>query len=217
MTQRYSMSTLAVLITSALAVPAAAQVQVVEAGSAEAPQPVGGRGIEYGAHLIVPVYLGNPTLDLPTEPEVALGLGIGFQGRLGFEFPGGLTLEGNVGVLGNNVDEVGALSASNTTLVNVWVGLGGRFSFLNPSALVPFVGAGIAANLWSVSTDKGGTVESSESEFAFGFNALGGIAYELSPELAAEFGVQVNYSLAPESFSKGFLFVTPFLGGTLYY
>src|SRR5262245_53370777 len=53
-----------------------------------------GRGIEYGGHLVVPVWL---TEDLINNP------GIGFQGRVGWEFAGGFTAELIVGFMTNGL------------------------------------------------------------------------------------------------------------------
>lgn len=175
-----------------------------------------GRGVEYGAHLLVPIFARTPFRN--TLPGVGLSPGIGIQGRVGWEFPNGFTTELNLGFAYNGIT---GTSASNPALTNFWVGAGARYSFLNASALVPFVGAGVAVHFWTAQFDDGFVTIQSESELALGLNVLGGFAYELSPEIALEAGLQANFTTA--SFSdvvnpvERSVYLTPFLGGTLYY
>lgn len=182
-------------------------VQVVEQQPAQAADTrQAGRGIEYGAHLIVPIW---------TDSTLNLSPGFGVQGRVGWEFPGGLTPELNIGVMFNQWDIGDVLGVSvSTNLTNFWVGGGLRYAFLNPSAFVPFVGAGIALNVWNCSdcTD-------SSARLTVSFNGLAGFAYEITQQIALEAGVQVNYSLKGEVFADGTtpLWISPFLGGTFYF
>lgn len=191
------------------------QVQVVEQSQLTQPQPVAptervGRGLEYGAHLVIPVWLTNDFYEL--------GVGVGFQGRVGWEF-GAFTLEGNLGYMASPVNGDWDLLISD-----LWLGGGARYSFFNPSALVPFVGVGVALNVWTSSySDVYGTVTSSDSEVTLGFNGLVGLAYEISVDAAIEIGAQVNYTLAGQTFfcdvggsCEGQLWLTPFAGVTLY-
>jgi len=201
------------------------QLQVVESGQQQPPpgqpQPVQpaqtaeeGRGIEYGAHLIVPIFLTN---------DLAGSVGIGIQGRAGWEFPGGFALELNIGIQGNGFalyDPVTDLDAEGV-ITAVWIGGGARYAFLNPSAFVPFIGAGIALDFWGTTYDwSDGTTEEYQSQITFATNALVGAAIELSPYIGLEFGLQVNYSF-PGNVTlfdgKGQLWISPFAGGTLYF
>ncbi|MBK8171951.1 MAG: hypothetical protein IPK60_16620 [Sandaracinaceae bacterium] len=177
----------------------------------EAPVERGGRGIEYGAHLVVPIFAQSPFGDRGT---LGLSPGIGLQGRVGWEFAGGFTTELNLGVMYNNV--TGVDSSVTSSLTNVWVGAGARYSFLNASALVPFIGLGIAVNFWQSQLDDGFVSVMSDTEAGFAMNALAGFAYELSPELALELGVQANYAFPTASLEHS-VYISPFLGGTLYY
>jgi len=197
---------------------AAAQQQgglvVVEQQAQPEPAPeeqsgVHGRGIEYGGHLVVPIFFDSDLNLLP---------GFGAQGRIGWEFPGGLTTELNIGAMYNLFTSDVADLAGTSGISDLWVGAGARFAFYNPSALVPFIGAGVALNFWNVcKSDDATTVCAGESAITFGFNGLAGVAYEISPFIAIEGGVQVNYSLKGQAFNDNQLYLTPFLGGTLYY
>ncbi len=187
-------------------------VQVVEQQPAEQTRQAG-RGIEYGAHLIVPIWVDS---NLNLDP------GFGIQGRIGWEFPGGLTVELNLGVMfnGSSVTVYDPFSMTTTTASgnfnNVWLGAGIRYGFLNPSAFVPFVGVGLAINDWGASCD--GCIDSSR-EITLSFNGLAGFAYEISQQIALEAGLQVNYSLKGDVFVGDVtpMWLSPFLGGTLYY
>lgn len=186
----------------------APQQQVAEAP----PDERGGRGIEYGLHLLVPIFARTPFAD--SAPGLKLSPGIGLQGRVGWEFPGGLTTELNLGVMYNSVTDGSGFDTS-VSLTNVWIGAGLRYSFLNASALVPFVGAGLAVNFWQAQSDFTGTT--SDTEAGLGLNALFGFAYEVSPELAIELGAQANYAFATARSVEHSVYFSPFVGGTLYY
>ncbi len=166
-----------------------------------------GRGIEYGAHLLVPVWLTD---------EGALNPGFGIQGRIGWEFGGGFSTEINLGAMFNGYKDFDA------TLSNVWLGGGARYAFLNPSAFVPFVGAGLKLNFWGacavVDTGVGTeTICSDERELTLGLNATVGAAYEIGPYFAIEFGANVDLTFPGDVFEESELYVSPFVGGTLYY
>lgn len=168
-----------------------------------------GRGIEYGGYLTVPIFVG-PNAD-------GIGLGVGLLGRIGWEFGSGFTAELNIGVQYNSatlLDSGGFIFDGGIT--NISFGGGLRYSFLNASALVPFLGVGIQANLWGV--DYGGG-DSYNDSLAFGFNALAGLAYELSADLAIEAGLR--WDLTTEGSKGPFIaaqsYISPFVGATLYY
>ncbi len=191
-------------------------VQVIDQSQAQtAPT---SRGLEYGAHLIVPIFLAS-------NSDVGLSPGIGIQGRIGWEFPGGFTTELNIGAMvnGSSADWVDASGASvgGYSMTNLWLGAGVRYAFLNPSAFVPFVGAGIVLNFFNDAITVGGITDSSGSSvITFGANALVGFAYELSRYIALEGGVQINYTIPPTSSeiaAQPEVWLSPFLGGTLYY
>lgn len=188
--------------------PAQGNVQVVEE---PAPDVRVGRGIEYGAHLLVPIFLTNSVWDF--DP------GIGLQGRIGYEF-GAFTVEGNIGFTFNSLSDF-----DGWAVTDIWLGAGARYSFFNPSAFVPFVGAGLALNFWGLSVDETGygDYSSTNGKLGLGFNALIGAAYEITAQFAIEAGVQGNYTLPGDFWydgngdKKGQFWLTPFAGATLYY
>lgn len=185
-------------------------VQVVEqqqVAPVEDPSQPQARGLEYGAHFVVPVFLN----------QEGRSFGLGGQLRAGWEFTGGFSTELNVGLALSVGDDREVTGDAGLSLI--WIGAGMRYSFFNPSALVPFLGAGIALNLWNECVDTGsGRDCGGTTEITFGVNGTAGIAYELSRELALEAGAQVNVSFGGGNVTDGTaLFVSPFVGGTLYY
>ena len=170
------------------------------------------RGLEYGGHIIFPIYLG-------TVNVFDMSPGIGIQGRIGWEF-GAVTTELNIGGQVNGI----ANAVEDASLNNVWVGAGIRYSFFNPSALVPFAGAGLTLNFWGITVcDDMACLESDTREVTLSFNGLVGAAWELSPEIAIEFILQYNYSLPGNAFTdedgdpQGISWLSPGIGGTLYF
>jgi len=184
--------------------------------NAEAQQ---GRGIEYGGYLTVPVFLSA----LSSNGEIVANPGIGLIGRIGWEFGGGFTTELMLGGHANTVS-VGLDSVlTNFTITNVFVGAGVRYSFLNASALVPFVGGGLQLNFWGADSTLDGTTSTTNDFLGLGVSGVAGIAYELSADLAIEAGLRADFSTNPknadgvELFAQGQFVLSPFLGATLYY
>lgn len=164
-----------------------------------------GRGIQYGAYLVVPYFI---------DRDLGLGPGWGFQLRVGWELPGGLSFELGwqlVSVKGHD------LAGDDLDLLAHYTTLGFRYAFLNPSALVPFIGGGAALSYWFFDpSSDGGTG-------AVTFNAVAGFIYEVTAQVGVELGVQLDYTLSGE---VGYfqddeagpqLWMAPFVGATLYY
>lgn len=173
-----------------------------------------GRGIQYGAHLVLPIFLADNNTDL--DP----GIGIGVQGRIGWEFGAGLSVELAIGIMYNP----GSSSDPGYTgygLTDIWLGGGLRYSFLNETAIVPFIGAGLGVNLWSDTfTDAAGVTRSTgQSVPTFGVNGTVGVQIEISPEIGLEGGAQINWTSDPgtDIAVRPTLWLSPFLGGTLYF
>ena len=180
------------------------QVQVVEQDeTAET-----GRGIQYGAHIVVPVFLANNSDRF--NPTV----GIGVQGRIGWEFGAGFSAELHVGIL------YAATDVETHALTDIWLGGGIRYSFLNETAIVPFVGVGIVANIWNNAYSGSTTAATTgDSVVTFGANGNVGVQIEISPYIGLEAGAQLNWSTDPGTYieSQPILWLSPFLGGTLYF
>ncbi len=182
------------------------------AGNAESQQ---GRGVEYGAYLMVPIFLSTPRENLDS-----IDPGLGLVGRIGWEFGGGFTAELMVGGHANG----GVLGSDPVTFANFFAGAGVRYSFLNASALVPFVGVGLQLNFWGSDRALDGTFITMNNDYlALGLSGVAGVAYELSADLAVEAGVRADFStVGKNSFGEGILeggqlLLSPFLGATLYY
>jgi hypothetical protein len=189
-------------------------------GNVEAQQ---GRGIEYGAYLMVPIFLTNPAGTGPGSDARTVSPGIGVVGRIGWEFGAGFTAELTLGVQANNVSGEALGVSGSATITNAFGGAGFRYSFLNASALVPFLGAGLQLNFWGGDDISDGTVSTTNDFLAFGVNGIAGLAYELSVDLALEAGVRADFTTQPRNadgdafFEGGQLMLSPFLGATLYY
>lgn len=193
-----------------VAQPGYAQQPVAQPGYVQQPvaQPATarqGRGIEYGAHLIVPVWITD------LNPGVTADPGIGIQGRLGWEFPSGWSTEVNIGYMGNNVVTSGA--TSDATLDAFWFGAGLRYSLLNRTAWVPFVGAGLQLTNWGDAACS----SACDRSYTLGVNGIVGLVFEVNEFVGIEAGVQVMASSKGRRFSRAQLIVSPLAGLTLYY
>lgn len=181
--------------------------RVVEHGSPEVEveqevTPEQGRGVQYGAHLVVPLWVTEPFPGQDVSP------GLGVQGRIGWEFPKGLSTELIVGYMLNRVD----LTAmdEDVDLTNVWVGAGARYALLNPSAFVPFLGLGLQLDFW----DTGG----GDNLSTVGFNGTVGAIFEVTAKVGIEVGVVANVSTEGDAgFDGAQVYLSPFAGGTLYF
>lgn len=211
-----------------VAAPAWAQepVPVIsqEQSQAQPPPPVParqGRGIEYGLHLVVPIFVAQSN-------EIELKPGFGLQGRVGWEFPSGLTPELSLGVMYNTSD--GGLTRDlfvieEYSLLNVWVSAGARWAWLNPSAFVPFIGAALALNIWSDAQREdglGGTDGGAADKGVITIGVIGtlGVAFEVNPWIAIEAGAQFHYTASPkldDIAAEPKAWLSPFAGATLYY
>lgn len=194
-------------------------VQPMQPAQPPAPTARQGRGLEYGGHLIIPIFLSNPIDTLPGA-NINTGVGIGIQGRIGWEFGEGLTLELNAGGTFNPINGEDTVTGEtvdlNASLLSFWIGGGARYAFLGASALVPFVGAGAGVYFWDFCAEDRSVC--TERELSFGLNAQGGIIYELNPFVGLEAGVQFMYLFANDQvFEEAELVLSPFIGATFYY
>lgn len=189
-------------------------IRIVEQESAEAQAMTAeeGRGFEVGGHLVIPFYAARPDLNP----------GIGVQGRIGWEFPRGLTVEVNIGVQANRFDEI-----YDDFLTAAWVGAGLRYAFLNPSAIVPFIGANLQASFWvqCYEDELTGECVGSDTAVGVGVTPLVGIAWELGPRVGLEAGIQATLTFFDEDSDLVRFggadtvqaYISPFLGGTVYF
>lgn len=180
--------------------PAPAPVQHEPVPAAETAEE--GRGVQYGLYAIVPWFF---------DRSLDLGPGIGAQLRVGWEFPGGAQIE-----LGWQLFWASGVTPDDEPLrlFGHYYTLGFRWAFLNPSALVPMVGVGVALSYWSFSPPNGETG-------ALTLNGLVGFTYELSARVGFEIGVQLDYTLEGKvgwfAETGPQLWMAPFAGITLYY
>lgn len=222
-------SALAALASIAGAAPAAAQVYVVEESQAEE-QVVErgyvqgqGRGIQYGAHLVSPIYVTDvrrgdmgATGAVPDE-RLGVGGGFGVQGRIGWEFPSGFTVELIGGLAGNGVDTFGA--DTSQAFLRFDIGVGARYMIFNATAFVPFVQlqAGLRFFNFEWPGVTGRTSAETDGELTVPVGGALGAQIELTPFFGLEFGCAVDYAIsASDWFAEGFVAVTPFAGITLY-
>lgn len=169
-----------------------------------------GRGIQYGAHLIVPIWLSDPA----GGNGESVDPGIGVQGRLGWEFPSGWSAEFDLGVMVNRVTFDSSLGLSDRQLDAVWLGAGLRYSLLNRTAWVPFLGVGLQLTGWGDDLCGG---SSCSRKWTIGANGIVGLVLEVSQFLGLEVGVQVMASSEGEVFKGVQIIVSPLAGITLYY
>jgi hypothetical protein len=188
-------------------------LRVVEHGSPEAQAVTAeeGRGFEMGGHILIPFFLGRPDL----QP------GFGIQARLGWELPRGWTIEGNLGIQANRFDDL----IFDDFLTAFWIGAGARYSFLNQSSLVPFVGASVQVSFWAQCLDRGGVCESRDISAGLGVTPVVGVAWEIDPHIGVELGLQATLTFFNEDSDivrfggarAVEAYLSPFLGGTYYF
>ncbi|MEM9073716.1 MAG: hypothetical protein AAGE52_34820 [Myxococcota bacterium] len=178
-------------------------------------QPVEQRLVrQLSGYLSVPFMLTDGALfgSSPSNPADAT-VGFGLHGRFGWEF-GMIVLEAHVGWMIMAVDTD---STIDINLQNIWVGLGGRFQFLNRSRIVPFLSAAFRANFFVESVTGTGTSSSGAYEFEPGVMLGGGIAFELTQNFGLEVAVTGNVVFpAGDTFDELQVFLQPWLGATLY-
>ncbi len=214
---------IALALASALVADAAsAQVEVVE--ESESTQVVErgyvrgqGRGVQYGAHLVSPVYLSSVTPSGATRADapVPVGGGFGLLARIGWEFPSGITLEVLGGFAANGVDTRG--NAMSDVLMRADVGAGLRYMFFNETAFVPFVQLGGTVRWHFFDFVRAGNVEHASGDPTFAVHGAVGFQIELSPFFGIEAGCLVEWTAWGSTFEEpGYVSITPFAGVTLY-
>ncbi|MEM9192912.1 MAG: hypothetical protein AAGF12_27300 [Myxococcota bacterium] len=178
-----------------------------------------GRGIEYGAHIFVPIFVTET--DLPD-----LTPGIGIAGRIGWEFGSGFSAELNLGIqanfFGETTDGTGAVIIDSGSLTSFYVGGGIRYAILTALRIVPFFGLGVAAHFFDgcAEATTGASVCTDTRDVSVAANGVVGLAYEITAAAALEAGAQVNvlFPNGDNTFPRDTqVFVSPFIGGTLYY
>ncbi len=177
---------------------------------------------ELDIHLGVPIFLSNVRFDMPAYRDsvtreiipVPINPGFGFDVRLAKDIGNGLSLGGEFAMQVNRIDD-GA--PGTATLGNGYLGFTARYSFLNPSAVVPFVGTGVGIGGWFVTFSGNGTSESTDSRASLIAHAVAGVAYELSQDFAIEAGLRFNATTSGDLFDRGFVWLTPFAGGAFYW
>lgn len=173
-----------------------------------------GRGIQYGAHLVSPIYLMPMDRAGGSVERLGHGPGAGLHGRVGWEFPSGLSIELYGGFAFNRVDFVAGEPADRShVLSQADIGLGLRYMFFNETAVVPFVQVG-AGGRWFWFHWPGG--DEVNAKGAFALTGAVGLQIELSPFFGIEAGALVDYTFGMDLFREGFVSITPFLGVTLY-
>lgn len=213
----------AALLIAPFASTALAQVVVVDESQAPEGQVVErgyvrgeGRGIQYGAHLVSPVYV-MPVL-APDETPVGVDAGLGVRARIGWEFPSGFTLEVQGGFAANAIPNA-TLEMSNV-FTRAEVGGAARYMFFNETAFVPFIEVGGAFRWFFFDWMPAGgrrVNSSGDGESLTGaVTGAVGAQIELSPFFGIELGCAVDYTFAGGVFADGFVAITPFVGVTLY-
>jgi len=173
-----------------------------------------GRGIQYGAHVISPIYLMPMDRAGTLSDRLGYGPGAGLHGRIGWEFPSGFTVEVHGGFAFNAVDSVpGEPTDRSHVLSQADVGLALRYMFFNETAVVPFVQVGAGGRWFWFHWPDGDDIDAAG---AIALTGAVGLQIELSPYFGIEGGALVDYTFGMDIFREGFVSVTPFLGVTLY-
>ncbi len=202
---------------------ATAQVVVVEEDQVQETQVVErgyvrgqGRGIQYGAHLVSPVYV--TTVQPAAGRPIDVSAGAGLLGRIGWEFPSGFTLEVFGGFAANGVGRPPGFDDMSSAFTRAEVGGGLRYMFFNDTAFVPFVQIGASLRwFWFDYVDAANRVNNVDAELTGAVSGAVGFQIELSPYFGIEAGCAVDYTAWADIFAEpGLVSVMPFVGVTLY-
>ncbi len=179
------------------------------AAPVEAQRPADGRGFQYGAHLVSPIYV--TTVRRADEVVLSPNVGFGILARLGWELPAGFSVELVGGFAMNGVDTMGRTTSSVLTRTELGGAL--RYLIFNDSPVVPFVQAGGMLRWFFFQWSDGIPAEARLTGALVG---AFGAQFEVAPYFAIEAGVAVEYTFESDLFAEGLFGVLPFLGVTLY-
>ena len=196
----------ALVLSSLFAPSALAQVVVVEEEEVAEEQVVErgyvrgvGRGIQYGAHLISPVYVTRVIAQneaMMDGTPIGVDGGLGVQARIGWEFPSGFTLEVQGGLAVNAVPD--ADFEMSNAFTRGEIGLAARYMFFNDTAFVPFIqiGGTVRWFFFDWRNPDNDVVTAGERENLTGaIKGAVGAQIELSPYFGIELGCAVDLSL----------------------
>jgi len=159
--------------------------------------------IEVGGHLLASFFA---TPNLP-----ALNTGLGFQGRIATPVYGDFVGEGNVGIM-FNPDQGGQATYKTATLR-----VGGRYPIdVGANPVLFFLGAGVALDVFWVTTVTTTGMELSKSAIAPAGDVQFGVMWELSDRFAVEAIAQGSYAFSHVVFSNKDSSWISILGGVSY-
>lgn len=196
-------------LTLLCAAPARAQTSARE----------GGRGLQYGAHLITPIVLTDVRRAGGGVTAPVLNPAGGLNVRAGVELPAGFVVELQGGFAFHYVDHPCPASASEClrrSMSRVHFGAALRYHFFNDSSFVPFLEAGGGLRMITVEFADGG--EQPSPGFSVGVTAGGGVQLELAPYFDLELGVLFDYVFTMDGLfdEPGLIGLRPFFGVTLF-
>jgi hypothetical protein len=99
------------------------------------------------------------------------------------------------------------------------LGAGARYLFFNETAIVPFVGLGVALHWWKLTMPPpppGGMRDKVSMELTLGFNGVAGAQIELARWVGIEIGAAFDFTLGFDTFRDPLFWITPFAGVTIY-
>lgn len=165
---------------------------------------------QISGYISVPFFLTDGTIVDDPVQSIDAGAGIGLHGRFGWEL-GFIVLEGQVGW------QLQSLSGTDSTLQDIWIGLGARFQLLNRSRMVPFVSAALRLNIWSERVNTGGSSVVGEYDFDPGAQVGLGLTIEITRSFGIEAAVSSNFVFGISDTFRDFqFFLQPWIGATLF-
>lgn len=179
----------------------------------------GGRGLQYGAHLMTPILFTDVQRAGGGATAPVLNPAGGLNVRVGVELPAGFAVELQGGFAFHYVDHAcpdTATECLRRSMSRVHLGAAVRYHILNDSIVVPFFEAGGGLRMISLDFDDGG--EQPSPGFSVGVTAGGGIQLELAPYFDFELGVLFDYVFTMDGLfdEPGLIGIRPFVGVTLF-
>jgi tetratricopeptide (TPR) repeat protein len=156
---------------------------------------------QLGAHLLVPYFATD-------SPE--LDIGFGARGWVGLLTPWGIS--GNV--------SAGAVTASksleDSEVTDVFFRAGIRYPFSGLEPIIPFIGGGLAANIWSTERTYASGEITDVSETSVSIDFIGGAIYHVTDGLGVEAGAHLWYDFGNEVFNNESVTWISFVAGVAY-
>lgn len=191
----------ALYLWAAPSVVAAQAPDPAEPATPPDPTPTTGRGFSWGAHAVLPLFLGEVHYVGAADDAPYYNPGAGVLGRVGIELPYGLSLYGIFSLQAFSVEGQKALLLYRGALELRWTIDTGTF-------VLPIVSAGGSALFYVRDGAMGATG---------GVHGSGGVAFAIAWWAQFEVMVELDVAFPGEAFTDVVLALVPSVGGSFFF